>query len=572
LIIFKVVRWKNLLSTGNAFTEVKLNEAASTLIIGENGSGKSTFIEAISFALYGKPFRKINKPQLVNSINNKNCMVEIEFSIGKKEYMVRRGLKPGVFEIFVDGSLLNQDAAVRDYQEILEKNILRLTHKSFSQIITLGSSTFIPFMQLPAYSRREFIEDLLDIQIFSTMNTLLKNRISENKELMNENGTGIALCEQRIELSKKHLAELKQNNDELIAIKEKIIEEQNDLILQYTLDYDKAQSLVKHNLGIIDELLPKSQKHDSMMKLRKQIETKLNKIESEIKFYDDNKSCPMCKQGIDHNFHADIQDQNREKKAETENALAEINEKIADLYKAVVEISDLRDGNYLLGQELSVHELNIKNADTYIKNINKEIASLRKQQQKIEDDHETLHQANSDLVLLLNEKEILTNKRTLLNTAAMLLKDGGIKTKIIKQYVPIINKMINKYLASMDFFVQFELDENFNEKIKSRFRDEFSYASFSEGEKMRIDLALLFTWRTVAKLRNSASTNLLIMDEVFDSSLDTSGTEEFFKILNTVSNDTNVFIISHKGDQLFDKFSNIIKFEKVKNFSVRVDV
>jgi len=571
LIIFKVVRWKNLLSTGNTFTEVKLDEAQATLIIGENGAGKSTFIEAISFALYGKPFRKINKPQLINSINNKNCVVEIEFSIGNKEYLVRRGLKPTVFEIVVDGQLLNQDAAVRDYQEILEKNILRLTHKSFSQIITLGASTFIPFMQLPAQMRREFIEDLLDIQIFSTMNTILKNRILENKESLSDNASNIALCEQRIELGKNHLEQLRQNTEDIINLKEKIIEEQDDLMLQKTLEYDKVQGVLRHNLGLIDELLPKSQKHDAMLKLSKQIEAKLNKIEAEIKFYDDNTSCPMCKQGIDHNFHSDIQDQNREKKVETENALAEINEKITDLYKAVVEISDLRDSNHLHSQELSVYELDIRNIDKYITNIKKEIEGLRTQQKKLDTDNQDLNKANIELESLLLLKESIINNRTLLGTAAILLKDGGIKTKIIKQYVPIMNKLINKYLAAMDFFVQFELDENFNEKIKSRFRDEFSYASFSEGEKMRIDLALLFTWRAVAKLRNSASTNLLIMDEVFDSSLDSSGTEEFFKILSSLTTDTNVFIISHKGDQLIDKFTNIIKFEKQKNFSVRSD-
>ena len=567
MIIFKTVRWMNLLSTGNTFTEVKLDENPSTLIIGENGAGKSTFIEAISFALYGKAFRKINKPQLINSINGKNLVCEIEFAIGKKNYMVRRGLKPSVFEITCDGQLLNQDAAAKDYQEILEKNILRLNHKSFSQIITLGSSTFIPFMQLPANQRREFVEDLLDIQIFSTMNTLLKNKISENKDLMNDNSTSIALCKQRIDLSKKHLAELKQNNEELIALKEKIIEEQNDKLLQYTLDYDKTQAAIRHNLGLIDELSPKAQKYESLVKYRKQIELKLNKIENEMKFYDDNKSCPMCKQGIDHNFHADIQDQNREKKVETENALAEIDEKIADLYKVVVEISDLRDGNYLLGQELPVHELNIRNVDTYIKNIEKEIESLRKQQQKVEDDNESLHQANSELQSLMSVKESLTNQRALFGTAGLLLKDGGIKTQIIKQYVPIMNKLINKYLASMDFFVQFELDENFNESMKSRFRDEFSYASFSEGEKARINLALLFTWRAVAKLRNSAATNLLIFDETLDSSMDVNGIDEFLKILATLAADTNTFIISHRGDSMVDRFTNTLRFEKIKNFS-----
>jgi len=571
MILFKTVRWKNLLSTGNSFTEIKLNEHPSTLIIGENGAGKSTFIEAISYGLYGKPFRKINKPQLINSINNKNMLVEIEFNIGSKEYLVRRGIKPTVFEIIVDGNLLNQEASIRDYQEILEKNILKLSHKSFSQIITLGSSTFIPFMQLPAHLRREFIEDLLDIQIFSTMNVILKSKIQENKDALIEISTKIALCEQKIDLSKKHILVLQQNTNDLIDNKKKIISEQKALKLDIIKKIDSHNMIIQSKNESINILLPNIKKRDSLLSLEKQIDNKLNKIESEIEFYNDHKTCPKCKQNIDHDFHLEIQNENQKKRVETLEVLEKIREQIKELYKSVVEISDLKDDIFLLNQEIAAWERDITSINNYIQNIEKEIVTLYNQKTKIENDSTELNDAKDELIIIQSQKEELTNTRALLNMAGMLLKDGGIKTKIIKQYVPIMNKLINKYLASLDFFVDFQLDENFDEKIKSRFRDEFSYASFSEGEKMRIDLALLFTWRAVSKLRNSASTNLLIMDEVFDSSLDSSGTEEFFKILESVSSDTNVFIISHKGDQLIDKFTNIIKFKKNKNFSMRVE-
>jgi DNA repair exonuclease SbcCD ATPase subunit len=571
VIVFKTVRWKNLLSTGNSFTEIKLNEAPSALIVGENGAGKSTFIEAISYALYGKPFRKINKPQLINSINNKNLLVEIEFSIGTKDYVVRRGIKPTVFEIIVDGKLLNQEAAARDYQEILEKNILRLSHKSFSQIITLGSSTFIPFMQLPAHLRREFIEDLLDIQIFSTMNILLKTRIQDNKDALQDCTSKIALCEQKIELNKKHLETLRQNNEELIEVKKLSITKQEDAIIKLSGFVDECQSRINSLKEKLEELVPNVNKHKAMTKLHDTLKRKLENIEKEISFYNETPQCPMCKQDIHEDFHNEIIQKNEEKKAETIDAIDKIIVKIEELSKDVLLSVSAEEEILDKEKEISAYRVDIRNAKAYANNIKEEIEVLKSQQNKIENDSSDLNRAKEELKETQQLKEDLTNKRSLLNTAAILLKDGGIKTKIIKQYVPIMNKLISKYLAAMDFFVQFELDENFDEKIKSRFRDEFSYESFSEGEKMRIDLALLFTWRAVSKLRNSASTNLLIMDEVFDSSLDSSGTEEFFKILNGVTADTNVFIISHKGDQLFDKFSNVIKFEKQKNFSTRVE-
>lgn len=567
MIYFKTVRWKNLLSTGNVFTEVKLNQSSSTLIIGENGSGKSTFVEAISFALYGKPFRKINKPLLVNSINNKNLIVEIEFSIGKKEYFIRRGLKPAVFEILVDDVLLNQEAASKDYQEILEKNILRLTHKSFSQIITLGSSTFVPFMQLPAASRREFIEDLLDIQIFSTMNILLKDRVQKNKDDIAACATRISLCEQKIQLNKRHIESMRQNNDEIIEIKQNKINEHNFMIEEVTISRDdSARKLGDYTPVVADQtkLISKLKKINS---LQSELQYKITDCSKHIDFFEKHDECPTCTQDIEAGIKSYKLEEGRNKSKELTDAIVKLKEEQDRVDVRLKEIETAQDQIDLLYAEINDCNNKIAMYTRYNAELQKEITNLNVQQKKIETDATELNAAKAELVEIETEKEKLTNARTLLSTAALLLKDGGIKTKIIKQYVPVMNKLINKYLAAMDFFVQFELDENFDEKIKSRFRDEFTYGSFSEGEKMRIDLSLLFTWRAVSKLRNSASTNLLIMDEVFDSSLDTSGTEEFFKILSSVTADTNVFIISHKGDQLFDKFSSVIKFEKVKNFS-----
>jgi len=570
MILFKVVRWRNLLSTGNTFTEVKLNEAASTLIVGENGAGKSTFIEAISFALYGKPFRKINKPQLLNAINGKNLLVEIEFAIGKKEYLVRRGIKPNVFEIFVDGSLLNQEAKSGDYQDVLEKNILKLSHKSFSQIITLGASTFVPFMQLPAQARRDFIEDLLDIQIFSTMNNLLKTRIQDNKDALKDANTQLALCEQKIDLNKKHIESLRQNNEDLIDIKHGKIYEHETLIETANAEIDKISEQIddlKLNIGDEQSVTDRMGK---IVTLHSELKFKLTDHNKHIKFLNTYDHCPTCAQDIDPNFKTETLNTKIASAEELDVALSKLSQEQDKVNARMVEIVKIGNQISQLNAEIVDRNNKIRMYQKYNQELYKEIEKLRNTQTKVETDAVDLNKAKKELKDVHTLIEELTENRSLLGTAAVLLKDGGIKTKIIKQYVPVMNKLINKYLAAMDFFVQFELDESFDEKIKSRFRDEFSYASFSEGEKMRIDLALLFTWRAVAKLRNSASTNLLIMDEVFDSSLDTSGTDEFFKILSSVTADTNVFIISHKGASLMDKFTNIIRFEKKRNFSVMV--
>lgn len=570
MILFKVVRWRNLLSTGNTFTEVKLNEAASTLIVGENGAGKSTFIEAISFALYGKPFRKINKPQLLNAINGKNLLVEIEFAIGKKEYLVRRGIKPNVFEIFVDGSLLNQEAKSGDYQDVLEKNILKLSHKSFSQIITLGASTFVPFMQLPAQARRDFIEDLLDIQIFSTMNNLLKTRIQDNKDALKDANTQLALCEQKIDLNKKHIESLRQNNEGLIALKQSKIDQHVTMVDMALDEIEKFSTKIEELKISIGDEQSITDRLNKVTKLHSELKFKLTDHNKHIKFLHTHDHCPTCTQDINPVFKEENLNTKIASAEELDTALTKLSEEQAKINVRMKEIVDTDNQISDYNAEITDCNNKIRMYQKYNSELQKEIEALRNNQTKVETDAVDLNNAKKELKDVHTLIEELTENRSLLGTAAVLLKDGGIKTKIIKQYVPVINKLINKYLAAMDFFVQFELDENFDEKIKSRFRDEFSYASFSEGEKMRINLSLLFAWRAVAKLRNSASTNLLIMDEVFDSSLDTSGTDEFFKILNSVTADTNVFIISHKGASLMDKFTNIIRFEKQRNFSVMV--
>lgn len=571
MILFKVVRWKNLLSTGNIFTEVKLNEAASTLIVGENGAGKSTFIEAISFALYGKPFRKINKPQLLNSINGKNLLVEIEFSIGKKEYLVRRGIKPNIFEIFVDGSLLNQEAKSVDYQDVLEKNVLKLSHKSFSQIITLGASTFVPFMQLPAQVRRDFIEDLLDIQIFSTMNNLLKTRIQDNKDALKDANTQLALCEQKIELNKKHIESLRQNNNELIALKQSKINQHITMIDVALDEIEKFSTKIEEFKISIGDEQSITDRLNKVTALHSELKFKLTDHNKHIKFLHTHDHCPTCTQDINPTFKEENLNTKIASAEELDSALTKLSEEQAKINARMKEIVDIDNQISDYNAEITDRNNKIRMYQKYNSELQKEIVSLRNNQTKVETDAVDLNKAKKELKDVHTLIEELTENRSLLGTAAVLLKDGGIKTKIIKQYVPVMNKLINKYLAAMEFFVQFELDENFDEKIKSRFRDEFSYASFSEGEKMKINLSLLFTWRAVAKLRNSASTNLLIFDETLDSSLDNNGIEEFIKIITDLSMENNVFIISHRGDNLQDKFSNVIRFEKQKNFSVKVE-
>jgi DNA repair exonuclease SbcCD ATPase subunit len=535
--------------------------------VGENGAGKSTFIEALTFALYGKPYRNINKPQLLNSITGKGLLVELEFSIGKKEYMIRRGMKPHVFEIYQNGEMLNQNAGARDDQEYLEKNILKLNFKSFSQIVVLGSANYVPFMQLPSMQRRAVVEDLLDIQIFSVMNSLLKDKINSNRTELSDIEYKINLCEQKIEMHSKHIDALKSNNDELINQKREKIEEHDKAIVQHKITVDGLMSQVEElNAQVADQNKIESRKN-KLVQMEASLEDRIRKLNKEIQFFHDHDNCPTCKQGIDHDFKTTTVEVRSTKKVEVEEALNKLETEIKTTQDRLNFINTTNAQIQHFNTSIQSNNQQITFYQRYITDLNKEIEALVEQGNKIHTDMDDTESYEKELTGHNKQKELLSKQKAVYEVAAHLLKDTGIKTKIIKQYVPIMNKLINKYLAAMDFFVNFELDDQFNETIKSRFRDEFSYASFSEGEKMRIDLALMFTWRAIAKLRNSASTNLLIMDEVFDSSLDSSGTEEFLKILETLTQDTNTFIISHKGDQLFDRFHSIIKFEKHSNFS-----
>ena len=552
MIYFKNIRWKNLLSTGNQFTEIQLNKTSTTLIVGENGSGKSTVLDALCFGLFSKPFRRINRPQLINSINDGGLLVEIEFEIGSRSYMVRRGIKKNIFEIFVDGQRLNQDAKTQDQQEYLENTILKLNYKSFTQIVLLGANHYIPFMQLKSQDRKGIVEDLLDIQIFSVMNGLLKYKISENKENAQNVEVNRKLSVGHIETTEDVINDLKktkknqiQENERDISNNEEEIESLNTTIkeLMDSISEDKTAQTLKELMGYQDG-----------------IERKIMSSEKEIEFYEQNDTCFTCSQDLSEEHKTKMISEHHGVMHKSGTALLTLGHKIDDMKTRLDHVSKVQTA-------ITTHQNQIQAINSYITKLKDQIKEIEAREEDIGDKIQKLKRLKGDLKSCMEKLEKLSEQKLLYETAYVLLKDTGIKTRIIKQYLPIMNQLINKYLASMDFFVSFNLDEKFEEKIKSRHRDEFTYDSFSEGEKMRIDLALLFTWRTIAKMKNSVNTNLLILDEVFDSSLDASGTDEFLKILNHLTGNQNVFIISHKGDVLFDKFKDIIKFEKYKNFS-----
>ena len=567
MIKFQTIRWKNLLSTGNSFTEIKLDKSTNTLIVGSNGAGKSTILDALCFGLFGKPFRKINKPNLVNSINNSNTVVEVEFAIGKKQYKIIRGIKPNVFEILCNGALVNQDAKSKDYQDFLEKTILKFNYKSFTQIVILGSASFVPFMQLSPADRRTIIEELLDIQIFTSMNGLIKERMAGIKEESSKNKYAMELASEKIKMQKQNIDEHKKNNEDEIEKKKSEIVTNEEYIVKINKDIGLIQ---KHIDALTKKIQDKSSiesKSKKLVQLEAKLETNIKKVEKDIAFYHDNDNCPTCKQTIDGDFKQ-IQVTESESKASLQKkALKELNseyEKMQTRLNQIVEVSKhITEHN----NEIVKHNSTLTSINSYVAKLNKEIVELSNKKQNLTEENHKLKELKTELASLIKTQEELSIEKHYHEYAASLLKDNGIKTRIIKQYLPIINKLVNKYLKAMDFFVNFNLNENFEETIKSRYRDEFSYSNFSEGEKMRIDLALLFTWRQVAKMKNSTNTNLLILDEVFDSSLDTVGTDEFLKLIHEMGTDTNIFVISHKGDQLFEKFRSIIKFRKVNNFS-----
>ena len=566
MIVFQNVRWKNLLSTGNSFTEVQLNKASNTLIIGDNGAGKSTILDALCFGLFNKPFRSIKKDQLINSVNQGGTLVEIEFIIGNREYLVRRGIKKNLFEIYQDGKLLNQDAKIKDYQEFLEKNILKLNFKSFTQIVILGMS-FIPFMQLRASDRRTIIEDLLDIEIFSVMNYLLRSKVTQNKNDIGTVDIALGLSENGQKLTKIMIDKLKEDKTVQIKKNKKDIEKHEEFLKTHKENINQIiKKIEKLNESISDESNTRG-KIDSLHDYQRDIEKNIDKYEDEIEFYEKNEACNTCRQDIPKTFRKSMIENFHAKMHECGRALLKIGNTLKEKEKRISEIDTISNNVDFQKAEIARNQNTIDACTQYIKKVAKQNEEISQMADDIDEKKKELDVIDIDIEKYNKEKEKLSNQKYLYELATTMLKDGGIKTRIIKQYLPIMNTLINKYLAQMDFFVSFNLDENFNESIKSRHRDEFTYDSFSEGEKMRIDLALLFTWRAVAKLKNSANTNLLILDEVFDSSLDAAGTDEFMRILNNLVKNTNVFVISHKGEILFDKFKSVLKFEKRKNFS-----
>lgn len=566
MIVFRAIRWKNLLSTGNNFTEIRLDANTNTLIVGKNGSGKSTLLDALCFGLFGKAFRNINKPNLLNSINDKECIVEIEFDSEGKSYKVIRGIKPNTFEIYCNKVLLNQEASSRDYQEYFERFILKLNYKSFTQIVILGSASFVPFMQLSAADRRAIIEDLLDIQIFSTMNGLAKDRLAENKEIITTKRNQIELIQEKCNIHKKHLEDIEQDVENRIKAYDEEISNNREIIQKL---HANVSSLLVTSANHQEHVANKNSvetKLKTITKLESQIEGNISKFRKDISFFQQNDNCPTCRQEIALGFR-DIQIETLTKKVtECEQGLKDIEAKILEEQTNLNEISEIQKLIQGIQIQIAKDNVTISECEKYIKKIEKQISELRNNTKSKEKENVQIQKMESDLENLESELKKITEEKRYYEVATNLLKDTGIKTKIIKQYLPVINKLVNKYLTSLDFFVNINLDESFKETIKSRHRDEFSYNNFSEGEKQRIDMALMLTWRAVAKLKNSANTNLLILDEIFDASLDASGTEELMKLLHLLE-DVNLFVISHRGDILQDKFSNVVKFEKIKNFS-----
>lgn len=566
MIIFKSVSWKNFLSTGNTPNKVELDGHSTTLIVGKNGEGKSTILDALTFSLFNKPFRDINKNQLVNSINQKNCVVEIEFSIGPIQYRVVRGIKPNIFEIYQNGTIINQDAAVKDYQKVLEQQILKLNYKTFTQVVILGSASFVPFMQLPVWQRREVIEDILDIKVFSTMNTILKEKIAENKEELSAVETEIRIITEQAKAQKSLIDSLQHSKDQNV----KVLKDKIETNITEINDKTQLVDLLNKDVEALNTQLHEKAEVDKNIEMCKsnmnKLSQKLTQVDEHIEFFTSNETCPSCEQGIQHE-HKDkiISKISSDKKQITDN-MDVLNSAYSKLSKDLQDKQDvlnqIQDKNISISTEINAMNMLIKANNALEKEINE--LSV---QGDIDVEKDKIKLLANDALQKNEIKVGLMKEKQLQEIAGVLLKDTGIKTTIIREYLPAMNKLINMYLSAMDFFVKFELDESFNEKIKSRFRDEFTYASFSEGEKMRIDLAILFTWRQIAKMKNSVNTNLLLLDEIFDSSLDVAGTDYFLSVMDTLGENTNVFVISHKGDVLLDKFKNNIRFEKTNDFS-----
>ena len=565
MIHFEKVRWKNFLSTGNNFTEIQLDRNNTTLIIGENGSGKSTILDALCFSLFGKPFRNINKAQLINSVNGSSAVVEVEFRIGSKKVKVIRGIKPNIFEIHVNNKLYNQDANARDYQKYLEQQILKLNYRSFTQVVILGSSTFVPFMQLKARHRREVVEEILDIQIFSLMNMLLKQKLKTISDDIRDIGYQSNLTDEKISLQEKYIDDMFMHKENLIKEKTLLVKTNEEEIFNKNLD---IKFYTKNNGELFAQIVDNDKvniKHTKLKDIQSQLKEKHRSHNKLVGFFEKNEDCPTCQQHINETFKSSMINK---KKGEAE----KVNSGMEELKLELKKVIDRQKEINVIAVKIRENEVHIAKENSSLIQLEKFNAVLQTEIDQLNNnevnnnDHDKLTELKKTSSGLNMQKSKLREEQTYSEASRNMLMDTGIKTKIIKQYLPVMNKLINTYLTSMEFYVNFTLNENFEETIKSRYRDEFTYASFSEGEKMRIDLALLFTWRAIAKMKNSTNCNLLILDEIFDSSLDGTGTDEFLKILNTLG-DENVFVISHKQDILVDKFRSTIKFEKNRNFS-----
>jgi len=570
MIVFKKASWKNFLSTGNSPNEIDLSSYSTTLVVGKNGEGKSTMLDAICFALFGRPFRDIKKAQLVNSINQKKTVVTVEFSIGGVEYKVVRGIKPNIFEIYQNNQLLQQDAALKDYQLLLEQQILKLNYKTFTQVVILGSASFVPFMQLSPHIRREVIEDILDIRIFSVMNQLLKERSLKTKDELNRIEKELAVAKSKVESQQQILKTVLDNKEQNVQTIDKKISETRTEIETLTTSVVKLSEEIKTLQDRIVDSNTVSTNIDQAKTLITKKSHKTKDIIETLSFFEANDTCPSCAQNIPHEHKNSMVEKLKDDQEKNNSALKSLETALDKLNSRVQEIDRIQS-------EVTSKNLEISGFNSSISTLNKMISDLMQDKEDEKTNTEDLDAEKERLKVLAQEamqlidvKTGIAEKRSLQDIASVLLRDTGIKTRIIKEYLPIMNRLINKYLTAMDFYVHFELDESFNEVIKSRYRDEFTYASFSEGEKMRIDISILFTWRQIAKMKNSVNTNLLILDEIFDSSLDSSGTDYFLTVMNTLSENNNVFVISHKGDQLVDKFQNVIKFEKRNDFSIIV--
>jgi DNA repair exonuclease SbcCD ATPase subunit len=566
VIIFKKIRWKNFLSTGNTFVELELNKYQTTLIIGTNGSGKSTLLDALCFSLFNRPFRGIKKEQIVNTINTGDCLVELEFTIGRKYYKIRRGIKPTIFEIYCDGELLNQEASTIDYQNVLEDQILKLNYRAFKQVITLGSSSYQPFMQMRPRHRREVVEEILDIRVLTHMDILTRNQQTELTSKITEAKHQYDIIQSKFDLEYKHLQELKSRSLDDIDVKKSNLNKNKDITKEYL---QKIQTLDTEYNTLEENIKDKEtteKKLKELSKLEAKIEQNLKTHEKNLNFFEENDTCPTCTQPLESEFRGEKRAYEKGKIITLNDGMKKLVEEITKVEDKLTNIDKISKKLYDIRIEMSKINTSIDGLKKFSDDLHNEIILLENRDTNTSDIEKELEEFKKQLEETKIELSQVMEKKKYTDIIREILSDRGAKAKIIKKYLPIMNTLINQYLQAMDFFISFHLDEEFNETVKSRFRDTFDYNSFSEGEKMRIDLALVFTWRAIAKMKNSTNTNLMILDEIFDSSLDNQGTDDFFKIIKSMSNE-NIFIISHKGDILFDKFTNIIKFEKEHNFT-----